>query len=114
MLAVAMAIFMLSLAGVPPMVGFFGKLYVFSAAVSAGWAWLAIIAMLNSVVSAYYYLRVVVTMFMSESDEHSYVRSHLPGGASVAIAIAAIGVMLMGILASPVFVQLGQAVIALR
>lgn len=114
MLAVAMAIFMLSLAGVPPLVGFFGKLYVFSAAVSAGWTWLAVVAMINSVVSAYYYLRVVVTMFMSEPSEQSYVRSSLPGGASVAIAIAAVGVLLMGLLASPVFVQLGQAVIALR
>ncbi len=114
MLAVAMAIFMLSLAGVPPLVGFFGKLYVFSAAVSAGWTWLAVVAMINSVVSAYYYLRVVVTMFMSEANEQSYVRSSLPGGASVAIAIAAAGVLLMGLLASPVFVQLGQAVIALR
>ncbi len=114
MLAVAMAIFMLSLAGVPPLVGFFGKLYVFSAAVSAGWAWLAVIAMINSVVSAYYYLRVVVVMFMSQSDEQSYVRTSLPGGAAVAIAIAAAGVLLMGLLASPVFVQLGQAVIALR
>ncbi len=114
MLAVAMAIFMLSLAGVPPLVGFFGKLYVFSAAVSAGWTWLAVVAMINSVVSAYYYLRVVVTMFMSEANEQSYVRSSLPGGASVAIVIAAAGVLLMGLLASPVFVQLGQAVIALR
>jgi NADH-quinone oxidoreductase subunit N len=113
-LAVAMAIFMLSLTGIPPLVGFFGKFYVFGAAVSAGWTWLAVIGMLNSVVSAYYYLRVVVVMFMSPADEHSYVRSRLPAGASVVVALAAIGVLLMGLLASPVFVQLGQAVIALR
>jgi len=113
-LAVAMAIFMLSLTGIPPLVGFFGKFYVFGAAVSAGWAWLAIIGMLNSVVSAYYYLRVVVVMFMSEADEKSYVRSHLPAGASVTIAVAVAGVLLMGLLASPVFVELGRAVIALR
>jgi len=113
-LAVAMAIFMLSLTGIPPLVGFFGKFYVFGAAVSAGWAWLAIIGMLNSVVSAYYYLRVVVAMFMSEADERSYVRPHLPAGASVTIAIAVAGVLLMGLLASPVFVELGKAVIALR
>ncbi len=114
LLATAMAIFMLSLAGVPPMVGFFGKLYVFSAAVSTGWAWLAAIAMINSVVSAYYYLRVVVTMFMSPADESSYVRPHLPAGATAAIAIAAAGVLLMGLLASPAFVELSRAVIALR
>ncbi len=114
LLAVAMAIFMLSLTGIPPMVGFFGKFYVFGAAVSAGWAWLAVIGMLNSVVSAYYYLRVVVVMFMSKPDEQSYVRSHIPAGAGAAIAIAVTGVLLMGLLASPVFVELGKAVIALR
>ena len=114
LLAVAMALFMLSLAGVPPMVGFFGKLYVFSAVVKAGWVWLAVLAMLNSVVSAYYYLRVVVTMFMAEPDEQSFVRASLPAGATMAIAIAAAGVMLMGLLASPVFIELGKAVIGLR
>ncbi len=113
-LAIAMAIFMLSLTGIPPLVGFFGKLYVFSAAVSAGWTWLAVAGMLNSVVSAYYYLRVVVVMFMQPGDEASYVRPHLPAGASAAIAIAAAGALVMGLLATPVFVQLGQAVIALR
>jgi len=113
-LAVAMAIFMLSLTGIPPLVGFFGKLYVFGAAVNAGWAWLAIVGMLNSVVSAYYYLRVVVVMFMSAPDEESYTRPHLPAGARTTIAIAVLGVLLMGLLASPVFVQLGRAVIALR
>ncbi len=113
-LAVAMAIFMLSLTGIPPLVGFFGKLYVFSAAVSAGWAWLAVVGMLNSVVSAYYYLRVTVVMFMAPADETSYVRSRIPAGAGTAIAIAVLGVLLMGLLATPVFVQLGQAVIALK
>jgi len=113
-LAVAMAIFMLSLTGIPPLVGFFGKFYVFGAAVSAGWAWLAIAGMLNSVVSAYYYLRVVVVMFMSQPDERSYVRANLPAGASAAIAVAVAGVLLMGLMATPVFVQLSRAVVALR
>jgi len=113
-LAAAMAIFMLSLTGIPPLVGFFGKLYVFTAAVSAGWAWLAVLGMLNSVVSAYYYLRVVVVMFMAPADEKSYVRPHLPAGARVAIATAAVGVLLLGLLATPMFVELSKAVIALR
>ncbi len=113
-LAVAMALFMLSLTGIPPLVGFFGKLYVFSAAVGAGWTWLAIIGMLNSVVSAYYYLRIVVLMFMADPDEQSYVRSRIPSGTAVAVTVTAIGVLIMGILASPVFVRLGEAIIALR
>jgi len=114
MLAVAMAIFMLSLAGVPPMVGFFGKLYVFSAAVQTGWTWLAIVAVLNSVAGAYYYLKVVVQMFMADESEAGNLRPSIPGSAATAIAIAAVGTLVMGLLASPVFVTLGQAVIALK
>ena len=65
-LAVLMAIFMFALTGIPPLAGFFGKLFVFGAAVQAGMVWLAIIAVLNSGVAAYYYLRVTVAMFMGE------------------------------------------------
>jgi NADH-quinone oxidoreductase subunit N len=63
-LAAAMTLFMLSLAGIPPLVGFLAKLYVFSAAVQAGLVWLAVFGVVNSVISAYYYLRVVVVMYM--------------------------------------------------
>lgn len=66
LLAMAMSAFMLSLAGVPPLVGFAGKFYVFSAAVNQGYVGLAVIGVLNSVVSAYYYLWVIVTMYMQE------------------------------------------------
>jgi NADH-quinone oxidoreductase subunit N len=66
LLAMAMATFMLSLAGVPPLVGFAGKFYVFSAAVDAGYVGLAVVGVLNSVVSAYYYIWVIVTMYMYE------------------------------------------------
>jgi len=65
-LSVAMAIFMLSLAGIPPLAGFVGKFYVFSAAVKQGFIWLTIIGVLNSLVSVYYYLRVTVFMYMKE------------------------------------------------
>ncbi|MEE9276138.1 MAG: NADH-quinone oxidoreductase subunit N [bacterium] len=65
-LAAAMAIFMVSLAGLPPTGGFVAKFYVFGAAVRAGHLWLAIIAVLNSVISVYYYLRLVVVMYMRE------------------------------------------------
>ena len=64
-IAVLMAILMFALTGIPPLAGFFGKLYVFSAAVQANLAWLAIIAVLNSAIAAYYYLRVTVNMYMS-------------------------------------------------
>jgi len=112
-LATAMAVFLLSLAGVPPMAGFFGKLYLFNAAVQAGWAWLAVVAMINSVVSAYYYLRVTVVMFMADSDEQSFVRSPLPQSVNLALALAVLGTLLFGLFASPWLQNMGQAVVAL-
>jgi NADH-quinone oxidoreductase subunit N len=66
MLAGLMAIFMFALAGVPPFAGFFGKYYVFFAAIKAKMTWLAIVGVLTSLVSAYYYLRLVVIMFFRE------------------------------------------------
>ncbi len=68
-LAAAMAIFMFSLAGVPPMAGFFGKFYVFMAAVNAGLYTLAVIGVLASVVGAYYYLRIVKLMYFDQPAE---------------------------------------------
>ena len=65
-LAMALAIFMFSLAGLPPLAGFFGKLYVFLAAVEAGFVGLAIAGLLSSVVAAYYYMRVVKVMYFDE------------------------------------------------
>jgi len=68
-LAALMSIFMLSLTGIPPLAGFFGKLYVFSAAVQAGYVWLVVIGVLNSAISVYYYLRVMVIMYMREGED---------------------------------------------
>jgi NADH-quinone oxidoreductase subunit N len=70
--AAAMAVFMLSLAGIPPTAGFWGKLYVFEAAIAADHTPLAVIALLNSAVSIYYYLRVVVLMYMREPEQAIY------------------------------------------
>jgi NADH-quinone oxidoreductase subunit N len=68
-LAMVMGLFMVSLAGLPPTGGFVAKFYVFNAAIKAGFVWLAVIAVLNSVVSVYYYLRLVVVMYMQEPPE---------------------------------------------
>ena len=67
-LAAAMAIFMLSLIGLPPTIGLIGKLYLFRAVIDAGFVWLAIIGVLTSLVSAFYYLRVVVIMYMKDGE----------------------------------------------
>jgi NADH-quinone oxidoreductase subunit N len=66
LLALAMTIFLLSLAGIPPLAGFMGKFYLLSAAVKAKYYWLAVIGVLNSVVAVYYYLRVVMAMYFRE------------------------------------------------
>ncbi|NOZ78132.1 MAG: NADH-quinone oxidoreductase subunit N [Acidobacteria bacterium] len=66
--AAGMLIFMLSLAGIPPTAGFMGKLYVFSSAVEAGYVWLAVIAVIMSAVSLYYYFRIVVEMYLKDGE----------------------------------------------
>ncbi|MBN1659074.1 MAG: NADH-quinone oxidoreductase subunit N, partial [Anaerolineae bacterium] len=95
-LAAAMTVFMLSLAGVPPLVGFLAKLYVFGAAVQAGLAWLAIVGVINSVISAYYYLRVVAAMYMREAPEGRRADGLCPALAA-GVGIAAVAVVVLGI-----------------
>jgi len=68
-LSYAMAIFMFSLMGIPPLAGFWGKLYVFGAAVNADLAWYAAVGALNSVIAVYYYARVIKTMLIDESED---------------------------------------------
>ena len=95
-LALAMTIFMLSLTGIPPLVGFTGKFYVFGAAVQSGFIWLAVIGVLNSVVSAYYYIRVIVTMYMYDGEKQIVPLSLRPALAS-AIVVAALATILIGV-----------------
>ncbi len=97
--ALAMTIFMLSLGGIPPTAGFFGKFYVFRAALEKPQlVWLVVIAVLNSVVSVYYYLRVVTAMYFREAGREA--RGLRSTGVSAALLIAAVGVLLIGILPS--------------
>jgi NADH-quinone oxidoreductase subunit N len=99
-LAAAMAIFLLSLTGVPPLAGFVGKFYLFSAAVERGLVGLVIIAVLNSVVSAYYYLYVIVAMYMEEGVPVVAQMAARPALVA-AIALAAIGTVLVGVFPEP-------------
>jgi NADH-quinone oxidoreductase subunit N len=66
--AFGMLLFMLSLGGIPPTAGFMGKLYLFAAAVNAGYVWLVVVAVVMSAVSLYYYLRIVLQMYLREGD----------------------------------------------
>lgn len=95
-LAAAMALFMLSLTGVPPLAGFFGKFYVFAAALDAHLVWLVIIAVLNSVVSAYYYLAVIVAMYVQEGEVEPVALSARPALIAT-LAVAAVGTILIGL-----------------
>lgn len=95
-LSVVMAIFLLSLAGFPPLGGFLAKFYAFSAAVKSGYVGLALIAVLNSFVAVYYYLRVVVIMFMRRPPEELKPVS-VPLFVGFALLIACVGTVWLGI-----------------
>ncbi|MGK2858489.1 MAG: NADH-quinone oxidoreductase subunit N [Thermoanaerobaculia bacterium] len=73
--AFAMVVFLLSLGGIPPTAGFIGKYYLFAAAISAGYAWLAVIAVLMSAVSMFYYFRLIVAMYLKEGKAAEVVAS---------------------------------------
>ena len=96
LLGAAMTIFMLSLAGIPPTAGFFGKFYIFSAALQAGQYVLAVVGILGSVISVYYYLRVIYTMYMVEPARDLGKPDRAPW-ATAAAAIAVAGVLLLGL-----------------
>jgi NADH-quinone oxidoreductase subunit N len=96
LLAACMAIFLFSLAGLPPTAGFIGKFYLFSGAIKGGFLGLAFIGVLNSVVSVYYYLRVIVFMYMKEPEvEFDWLEITPP--VILALALAVAGVLLPGV-----------------
>lgn len=96
--AALMLIFMFSLAGIPPTAGFFGKFYLFVSAVSAGYTWYAVAAAVFSSISAYFYLRIVRLMYMSEPKTE--VRLSLSPLMSLALAISAAAVVSLGLFQS--------------
>lgn len=93
--ATALTIGLLSLMGLPPMAGFIAKFYVFSQAARSGLIWLVIIAVINSVISAYYYLRIVKTMWMDEPTGNEKVFSSF--APKLALVIACLGIIILGI-----------------
>jgi len=95
LMAIALGLCMLSLTGIPPTAGFWAKVYVFGAAVEHGWTWLAIAGVLNSVVSAYYYLGVIKAMFVLQPDEEGQVRA-MPA-MQAALVVAALCVVGAGL-----------------
>jgi NADH-quinone oxidoreductase subunit N len=93
--AFMMLIFMFSLTGIPPLAGFMGKFYIFKSAVQAGLVWLAVVGVLFSAISAYFYLRVVMVMYMSEPKER--IELATAPSLALALAIAVTAVIVIGV-----------------
>jgi NADH-quinone oxidoreductase subunit N len=96
-LAAALSTFMLSLAGIPLTAGFAGKFFIFRAAIESDFLWLAIIGVINSAVSVYYYLRVIVVMYMKDSTTEEFPYIPISPAAASVILIAVCGVLLLGV-----------------
>jgi NADH-quinone oxidoreductase subunit N len=94
-LAAMMSLFMFALAGIPPMAGFFGKYYVFIAAIKADLTWLAIVGVLSSVISVYFYLRVVVYIYFRDSVEDFALEKNTSG--YLAVLITGLLTLLFGV-----------------
>lgn len=112
-LAVAMSLFMLSMAGIPPTAGFVGKFYIFSAAIKSGYIGLAVIGVINSVISVFYYLRIMVIMYMKEPtrDFNPLTLSPL---IVVAIVLSVIGTLHLGIFPSKIMEIAQQSILILK
>ncbi|MGA7613590.1 MAG: NADH-quinone oxidoreductase subunit N [Thermoanaerobaculia bacterium] len=96
--AFSMVIFLLSLGGIPPLAGFLGKYFLFAAAIQAGYAWLAVIAVLMSAVSIYYYFRIVVAMYLKEGKPAEVV---ITRSLRFAVAFCLVATIVLGIAAEP-------------
>lgn len=99
-LAFCLSVFLFSLAGLPPAMGFFGKLYLFSAAVNEGLLWLALWGVINSVISVYFYLRPIVVMYMKEGSAD--VADHYYGSTFI-IVFFTILIIILGLFSGPIF-----------
>ncbi|MGB2965480.1 MAG: NADH-quinone oxidoreductase subunit N [Anaerolineales bacterium] len=107
--AAAMLVFMLSFIGVPPTIGFMGKFFLFRTVLESGTIWLAVIGVLTSLLSAYYYLRVVVNMYMRDGDPEIYPDRWIV----LVSSLAAVAVVLLSIFATPLFRWVSSALLTI-
>lgn len=108
-LALSFAVFMFSLAGLPPSLGFFSKFYLFNAAIGEGLIWLAVWGVLNSVISVYYYLRPIVMMYMHEGE--SDVASTGQFATEITIVVTALLSLLLGVVSGPLLMLVENSLI---
>ena len=99
--AFAMLLFMLSLGGIPPTAGFMGKFWLFGAAIDADYVWLAVIGVLNSAISLYYYIRIVVFMYLK--DETIGIVPAVRPAMAIALAVAVVATLGLGVYPQPLF-----------
>ena len=110
-LAIVLAFSMVSLLGIPPTAGFMGKLYIFSAAMKSDMAWLVVVGVVNSAVSAYYYLRVIRVMYMTPPEAEEPVPvAYAP---QAALYITGLGILALGIFPDPLITAAEKAVAVL-
>tara|TARA_B100000315_G_scaffold255973_1_gene300728 strand:+ start:1170 stop:2642 length:1473 start_codon:yes stop_codon:yes gene_type:complete len=111
LVAFIMLIFMFALAGIPPTAGFVGKFYVFMGAVQSDLAWLAVLGVIGSAISAYFYLKVVMMMYMKEPDENVTLEISRP--AIISLTVAAVSVILLGVYPAPIIDFTNKAVLSI-
>jgi NADH-quinone oxidoreductase subunit N len=114
--ALLMLVFMVSLAGIPPTAGFIGKFYVFMSAVQAGLAWLAVLALVFAAISAYFYLRLVMVMYMREPEAVTALSPRFVSSPalSIVLACAVAGVVFFGLYPDPIVNLATQAALTLK
>jgi NADH-quinone oxidoreductase subunit N len=114
-LGLAALVAFLSLAGMPPFVGFVAKVFVFSAAIETGWIWLAIVGILNSIIGLYYYLNVLKYVYLYRMENQDEDQHPVPMSRPVAVALMllVVGILLLGTLFGPWFSLATKAAISL-
>ena len=112
--AALLSVFLLSLIGVPLTAGFFGKFYIFKAALESHLVWLTVLGLLNSAVAAYYYLRIMVMMYMHEPSEAVKAAEPLSLGLGAALVLPALGTLLLGIYPTILLEFAGKSAVLVR
>jgi NADH-quinone oxidoreductase subunit N len=101
-LAFSLSLFLLSLLGMPLTAGFMGKIFVFSSALKQGYTWLVVIGVLNTAISAYYYLRLIIVMFFRERTG-TWELPRIPASVAIALLLTILGVFYLGLFPGRVF-----------
>lgn len=113
-LAVLMTVFLISLTGLPPTAGFIGKLYIFSAVLDQGWVWLAVVGVLNSVVSLFFYVKIIMNMFLRQNPDTVNLK-FCPNKFNLSIAyVLAILTIFLGLYFSPILDFASKSVTMVR